>query len=143
MKAGSEPNTRHVVFHSLSHATAALGAALQSSASVSLCTARGAVRYAGPDYLFDIVRLAAAETNNHGDPEANALIDCRDEPALVFAALRVGWRGVIYSGPKAYRHEVDAAVASYRATLVTRVPRTLDLLDESDPVAACLKWYAG
>ena len=141
-KADDGLTVRHVVFHSLSDAKAALEAARRMSTSVSLCTARGAVRYAGPNYLIDVVRLAIVETGSRSNIETSALIDCRDEPALVFAALRAGWQGIIYNGAKSYRNEIEAAVAAHHATLLTRPPRALDLLDAHDPMAACLKWYA-
>ena len=141
-KADDGLTVRHVVFHSLSDAKAALEAGKPMSTSVSLCTARGAVRYAGPYYLIDVVRLAIVETGSRSDIETSALIDCRDEPALVFAALRAGWQGIVYNGARSYRNEVEAAVAAHRATLLTRPPRALDLLDVPDPIAACRKWYA-
>ena len=138
--ASSAIRGSHIVFHTLDHAIAALDTAAQLGAAVCLRTARGAVRYAGPAYLFDVVRLAISKTGSSYEIDASA-IDCRDEPALAFAALRAGWRTVIYSGPRAYRDEVNAAVTSYKATLIARPPRALDLLGEKDPRLACLKWY--
>ena len=142
MTASSAAPARHVIFHTLSDATAALAAAEQSSAQVALRTARGAVRYAGPTYLIEIVRSASAECANRFEIESSAFIDCRDEPALVYTALRAGWRGILYNGPKHYQNEVKAAAAGYRAKLLSRAPRALDLLDHPDSVSACLKWYA-
>ncbi len=133
---------RYVVFHDLNHATAALLAADQSITPVSLCTARGAVRYAGPAYLLDVVRLAVDNTATDPKVVQDALIDCRDEPALAFAALRTGWRTVIFSGAKVLQREVAAAAGEFGATLVARAPRALDLLDQGDPLDACLNWYA-
>ncbi len=132
----------YVVFHDLDHAEAALVAADQSTTPVSLCTARGAVRYAGPAYLLDVVRLAVDKTASDPKVVRDALIDCRSEPALAFAALRTGWRAVIFSGAKALQHEVAAAADEFGAILIARAPRTLDLLDQDDPMDACLNWYS-
>jgi len=133
---------RYVVFHDLNQATAALLAANQSTSPVSLCTARGAVRYAGPAYLLNVVRLAVDKTASDPRVVRDALIDCRGEPALAFASLRIGWRAVIFSGAKALQREVSAAADEFGATLVASAPRALDLLDQGDPMDACLNWYA-
>ena len=130
-----------MIFHSLCHAKAALYAAQRVPTEVVLCTARGAIRYAGASYLIDIVRLAIGETGSVANLEAAALIDCRDEPVFAFAALRAGWRSVLYNGPKHYRNEVAAAAKSYGAVVIPRAPRSLDLMDRPDPAATCLKWY--
>lgn len=132
---------RHVVFHDLDQARAALLAARPSEVRVVLRTARGAVGYAGPSYLLDLVRAAVAGTAS--DPRAidGALIDCRGEPALAFAALRAGWRGLIFAAAGAHRREVEAAAAYYGATLDLRPPRALDLAGLRDPAAACRRWY--
>ena len=132
---------RHVVFHDLDQARAALVAARSSEVRVVLRTARGAVGYAGPSYLLDLVRAAVAGTAS--DPRAvdAALIDCRGQPALAFAALRAGWRGLIFAAAGAHRREVEAAAAHYGATLALRPPRALDLAGHRDPAAACSRWY--
>ena len=132
----------YVVFHDLDHAKAALLAANQSTTPVSLCTARGAVRYAGPAYLLEVVRLAVDKTASDPKVVRDALIDCRGEAALAFAALRTGWRAVIFSGAKTLQREVAAAADEFGATLVARAPRALDLLDQDDPMDACLNWYS-
>ena len=140
MTAGGRRD-RHVVFHDLGQAKAALLAARRSEVGVVLCTAKGAIRYAGPAYLLDLVRTAVAETASDPRLIEAALIDCRNEPALAFAALRVGWRGLVFTATGPHRREIEAAVAHYEATLVVRRPRALDLAGRQDPVAACCTWY--
>ena len=139
--AGAGHREHHVVFHDFGQARAALLAARPSGVRVVLRTARGAIGYAGPAYLLDLVRAAVAETAS--DPRAveAALIDGRGEPALAFAALRAGWRGLIFAAAGAHRREIEAAAAHYAATLVLRPPRALDLAGHRDAGAACRRWY--
>ena len=141
--AGRPPRERHVVFHDLGQATAALLAARPSGVRVVLRTARGAIAYAGPSYLLDLVRAAVATTASDPRTVEAALIDCRDEPALAFAALRTGWRGLIFAAAGAHRREIEAAAAHYGASLALRPPRALDLAGHRDPAAACRRWYRG
>ena len=139
--ASAGQRDHHVVFHDLDQARAALLAARPSGVRVVLRTARGAIGYAGPSYLLDLVRAAVAETAS--DPRAveAALIDGRGEPALAFAALRAGWRGLIFAAAGAHRREIEAAAAHYGATLALRPPRALDLAGHRDAGAACRRWY--
>ena len=140
--AARGPANRHVVFHNLDQAKAALVAAHRSEVRVVLCTAKGAIRYAGPAYLLDLVRVAVAETASNPRAISAALIDCRGEPALAFAALRAGWHGLIFTDAAMHQREITAAAMQYGATLVMRPARALDLAGSQDPVAACLRWYA-
>ena len=131
--ANPKPNPL-IVFHDLAHARAALAAAAERGVPVTLRTAPGAAAYAGPLYLKEIADRALGEMPG---VEAQALIDCASDPALALAALRMGWRRVLYRG----RGKVPAKLADIAGQLGAEImrgaPAGLDLLDSADAPAAC------
>ncbi|MSP51973.1 MAG: hypothetical protein EXQ91_06230 [Alphaproteobacteria bacterium] len=114
----------HIVFRSLSDAVTALDAARRAGVRIVLRSAPGAIRFGGPLYLRKIV--AAAATGRRRRALAGAVIDCGGEAALAFAAIRAGWRAVLFRGPGALEREVEAAAAHGHAGYYRRLPPPLD-----------------
>ncbi|MCH7630493.1 MAG: hypothetical protein IIC07_01190, partial [Proteobacteria bacterium] len=86
---------RAIIFHSLAHARAALGAGREARVEICLVTAPGAARYAGADHLKKIADLALAEFEGEA---SGVLIDSACSPhtrdifndALDISRLAVG-----------------------------------------------------
>lgn len=87
---------RTVIFHDLADARAAL----KCDASVTLQTAPGAAAYAGVGYLMAVIEQAGADG-------CAAVIDCGEDADIVLAALRTGWKKLLFSG----RRDVGAKLA--------------------------------
>ena len=128
---------RAIIFHSLAHALAALGAARETGVDMSLVTAPGAARYAGPDHLKKIVDLALAEFEGESP---DVLIDCGDDAGPAMSALRAGWKALAFSGEPALKRKIADMASQCGARLMDRPADALDLLDERDPDAACRRW---
>ncbi len=130
---------RAIIFHSLAHARAALGAARESGVAICLVTAPGAARYAGPDHLKKIIDLALAEFEGEAP---GVLIDCGENAGPAMSALRAGWKTLAFSGEPDVRRKIADMAAQRGARLVDRPVEALDLLDEPDPDAACRCWLS-
>ncbi len=128
---------RAIIFHSLAHALAALGAAWETGVDMCLVTAPGAARYAGPDHLKKIVDLALAEFEGESP---DVLIDCGDDAGPAMSALRAGWKALAFSGEPALKRKIADMASQCGARLMDRPADALDLLDEPDPDAACRRW---
>ncbi len=130
---------RAIIFHSLAHALAALGAARETGVDMCLVTAPGAARYAGPDHLKKIVDLALAEFE---DAPPDVVIDCGADAGPAMSALRVGWKALAFSGEPALKRKIADMASQCGARLMDRPADALDLLDETDPDAACRRWLS-
>lgn len=129
------PRSRKVVVvHSLEHARAVLAAAAELGIPVTLRTAPGAAAYAGPLYLKELADRALEETPR---AQAQALIDCGDDPALVLAAMRMGWKRVLFRGGAEVGAKLTDIAGQLGAEIVRGAPSGLDLLDSADARAAC------
>ena len=132
----SHPRARHVIYHTLEDAGAALAAARVLEVAPVLRTAPGAVAYAGAPYLKRLVEIAEGV-----EPGRTHLIaDCGADGAAAVAALRAGWPAVIVAGPRSRAASVADIAAQLGAECHTRRPPALDLLGLDDPFAACLAW---
>ena len=145
-KAPAAPADRHrllagrpIVFHTVAHARAAAAAAAALGTTATLLTAPGAHAYAGPLYLGQLVEAALAEWPQAGAIDA-VVLDCGDDSAIAYAALRAGWRDLLFTGRPGPRQQVAGAAESAGVRLYTRAARALDLLDHGDARAACTAW---
>lgn len=129
--------TYAIVIHSLDHAKAALAAAAEMDKPVTLLSAPGAVAYLGATVFRDMVEDAAAAF-----PTARfqAVLDCGDEPGLALGAMRHGVKSVCAH----VLPEVEAKLAENAekrgCTVYHREGPELDLLDMTNPKAACQAW---
>ncbi len=80
---------RTVIFHDLDQARTAL----KCDAGVTLQTAPGAAAYAGVGYLMAVIEQAGADKHA-------AVIDCGEDADIALAALRTGWKKLLFSGRK-------------------------------------------
>ncbi len=83
-----------IIFHDLGDARAALAAAREHNLAITLQTAPGAAAYAGVGYLMAVIEKAGAPA---------AIIDCGEDAGIALAALRAGWKKVLFSGRKDVR----------------------------------------
>ncbi len=133
---------RVILFHSLSHARAALGAAAEAGVPLTLQSAPGVAAYAGAGYLKAVVERAAAA---HPGASFSAVIDCGADPGVALAALRGGWKTVGFSGAaKARAKLADIAGQTGARVLEGAAPsQSLDLLDVADARSVCRAFLAG
>ena len=80
-----------VIFHDLADARAALADARENHTTITLQTAPGAAAYAGVGYLMAVIEQAGAD-------RCAAVIDCGEDAGLALAALRTGWKKLLFSG---------------------------------------------
>jgi len=128
-----------VIVHSLDHARTAVAAAASLGRDVTLVSAPGAGAYAGPLWFKAVVDEAAAAFPGIA---VTAVLDCGAEPGTVLAALRAGFRRVIFTGPEAMRARLAEIAAATGAAIEPRQPGALDLLGQRD-AAACRAFLAG
>ncbi len=131
---------RAIIVHSLDHALAALAAAAELGAPVTLLSPPGAAAYMGAGYFQALIDEARAEYLRV--PVASVL-DCGEEPGLALAALRQGLKAVRFSGPAQVADKIARIAGQMGAELVREELPALDLLDVSEPRAACLEWLEG
>ncbi len=89
-----------VIFNDLAEARAALAAARKNHTAITLQTAPGVAAYAGVGYLMAVIEQAGAD-------RCEAVIDCGEDAGLALAALRTGWKKLLFSG----RRDVRAKLA--------------------------------
>lgn len=130
---------RAIIFHSLDHVRAALSAERDSGVDILLVTAPGAARYAGADHLKKILDLALSE-NEGADPDV--VIDCGEGAGPAMWSLRVGWKLLAFSGEATVKQKISDMAVQCGARLVDIPTEALDLLDEPNPEAACLRWLS-
>jgi len=94
----SRPSARTVTVHDPDEARAAVAAAARDGVSLTLISAPAAAASGGPAWFKALVDAAKADR-----PEAavKAVLDCGSRPADALAALRSGWRTIVYTGPAA------------------------------------------
>lgn len=138
-----QPNQRSVsalpaiVVHSLAHATAALGAAVELRVPVTLISAPSAAGYAGPGWFRAVVEQACAA---HPKVQVTAVLDCGDMAGHALAALREGVRAIRFSGDTSAK--IENIAGQYGALVIAARPEALDLaaVADRDVVAACKDW---
>lgn len=132
------PEPACITVHSLAHAEAALGAAKEAGARVTLLSAPGAGAYVGPGWFGQLLN----QLSDGPDARAGAYLDCGPRPGDVLAALRAGVPGVIFTGRGDVADKLRALADAHGAAFRTDRPAALDLLDAPEPhtaVAAYLR----
>lgn len=127
------------MIHSLAHAVAALEAAEDAGASVTLLSPPDFAAYGGAGFFNAIVRRARAKVPA---AKSEAVIDCGDAPGLALAALRAGAEAVRFGGRRIVREKIAAIAAAHGAKFFTTRPQALDLLDldVANARETCLAW---
>jgi fructose/tagatose bisphosphate aldolase len=131
---------KRIIVHSLAEAEAAVAAAAELGAAVTLQSGPGMATFMGPMWFKALIDEAVA--THPGAPVA-AMLDCADEPGTVLAALRAGLRRARFTGAEETRARLDAIARQMGATVEgeDEAP-TLDLLDLRDPAAAARQFLA-
>lgn len=128
-----------IVFHSLAQAEAALVAAGQRGAAVTLLSAPSAAGYAGPGWFRSVVEQARAA---HPKVTATAVLDCGEFSGLALASLREGVTAIRFSG--ATVDKITDIAGQYGARVITARPAALDLAGIErkgwEMVRACREW---
>lgn len=128
---------RAIVVHDRHDAEAAAAEALDAGVPVILLTAPGAAGYAGVDYLLATIAQGVAAVPG---AEVQAILDCDDAAGDVLAALRVGWKRLLFTGEPELAAKLADIAAQGGAVLITQRPDALDLEGERNPSAACRAW---
>jgi hypothetical protein len=138
-RRSAKPSPRAVVIHSLAHAVAALKAAEETGAPITLLSPPDFAAYGGAGFFNAIIGRACAKVPA---AKSEAVLDCGDAPGLALEALRAGADAVCFGGRPGVRKKIAEIAAAHGARLLTVRPRALDLLDAADAHAACLAWLA-
>jgi len=127
-----------VAIHHLEHGLLAAGIARELDRDVRLLSPPDAAVYLGPGWMEAIERAVEAQTGLR----MSGILDCADRPDLVQAAFRQGTRAVVFRGRKAVAAKLADIARGWRAELMLRRPRALDLGADPDPEPA-LRRYLG
>ncbi len=129
-----------VVVHDLAHMRAVFAAARGAGKPLVAWTAPGAAGYAGVLYLKKAVAAARADV---GEAPVRVVLDCGGDAGHALGALRMGWTDIAFDGAPKLHEKILRIAEQMGARLVApdHAP-ALDLLDESDPEAACRKILA-
>lgn len=126
-----------LIVHSFDQARAALRVAQELSKPILLLTAPGDAARMGVDVLRSMVDQAAAEV---GDAAFEAVIDCGGEPGTAMAALRAGWRDLVFAGDAVVTAKIMDLAHQHGARLRAGPPPARDLGDSRDPERALRAW---
>lgn len=129
--------THAIVIHTLDHAKAALEAASEMDKPVVLLSAPGAVAYLGATVFRDMVAQAAQA---HPTARYQAVLDCGDEPGLAMGAMRHGVSSVCVHVLPEVEAKLGENAAKRGCSVYHREGPELDLMDMSNPKAACVAW---
>ena len=89
------------------------------------------------DRLWDMTQLARDEFTS----SAEVVLDCGDNPATVFGAVRTGWTQIAYNGPEPLLKKVSSLMASHGKQLVSlNKGPVLDLYHSVNPIGDCTVW---
>ncbi|MEE2694454.1 MAG: hypothetical protein VX884_03105 [Pseudomonadota bacterium] len=103
-------------------------------------TAPGAADYAGVQFLWDLIKMVPAQSEKYRE----VVLDCGENPATVFGALRTGWKKVGFTGPPKLRGKVASLLSNYGGEVVVLDEGpVLDLRSSADPATDCVVWLEG
>ncbi len=122
-----------ILFHSLDHAHAAVAAAADLNIPITLQSAPGVAAYAGVGFLTAVVDEAGV---------SDAVIDCGTDAGTAMAALRAGWKRLMFMGDAAMAAKLTDMAGQVGATVGASGAGALDLLDVADPSEACRKFLS-
>lgn len=117
-----------ILFHNLDHARAAVAAAADFNIPITLQSAPGTAAYAGVGFLKAVIDEVGAD---------EAVIDCGMDAGIAMAALRAGWKRLVFSGDEAMSVKLTDMASQMGATVNAGGASALDLLDAAGPSEAC------
>src|SRR5438067_1322522 len=114
-----------IIFHTLAHAVAALGAAAEAGRAVVLTSPPDAGIYAGPGWFREVLRAAREAVPA---AQSSALLDCGSDAGAAMAAIRAGVEAVVFAGRADVAARLaDIAEQSGALLLTARPAAILDL----------------
>ncbi len=131
--------TAAIVVHGSGDALAAVAAAGELDAPLTMISAPGAAAYAGPGWFLEIVtqsRAAAPGLTIAG------LLDCADHAGHAMAALRAGAEAIIFTGDDRVAAKLSAIARETSAVVIRARPSAFDPGDVPDKQAACREWLS-
>lgn len=115
--AGLTRKRQTVTVHGAAEARAALEDARAGGCDITLISAPGAAASGGPGWFMALVECAARD---YPDLKIDSVLDCGDRPGDALAALRAGWKTIVYTGPASAK--IDDIAAQCDATVLRRRP---------------------
>ena len=140
MWRGETPRRTVIVVHGWKHVSAALRAAQEAEATVTLISPAGASYTHGAAFWAAIVKRAQ---ELFADVDAEIVLDCDGAPGHAMAAFRVGLKTVAFAGNAAAATRLMDIAQRHDARLIERPQAHLDLIHSRDPLAACEALLAG
>lgn len=130
---------RRIIVHHVSQIDACLVAADRLGVTPTLQTAKGAVKSAGVSYLYTM-----AESSMPPKPGMPFyyVLDCGDYAGIAMAALRTGFKTLLFTGDPETREKIRSMATPLQAVLVDPASEVLDLLYYPDPVQAAISWLS-
>ena len=129
-----------VIFHNMSHLSAALAVAAETGKQITLLTPVGGAGYADPGYYQRLLERAVSA--NPG-VRCRCLLDCGADAALALQALRDGWMEIVFAGPAETREKIESAAGSMAPRVLAAAPAAIDLMASADIDAACRQALTG
>ena len=128
---------RAIVVHTLDQARAALAVSAERRDRITLYTAAGAASYAGVSYLSAMIGQASRDFP--GSLE-KAVIDCGADAGTAQAALRAGWKTILFHGRGELVKKLAGIAQQKGARLIRESEEVVDLGDSADPMDVCRRW---
>ncbi len=128
-----------IIVHNLEQAKAALKVADELAVTVTLISAPGGAAYLGATVFRDMVDEAS---RCYPGASHQAVLDCGEDPGLVLGALRHGIKAVRVDVGAGLETRLTDIADQQNAIILTDEAPALDLIDNSDPLAACRAWLA-
>lgn len=137
---GETPRRTVIVVHGWKHVSAALQAAREARAAVTLISPAGGSYTHGAAFWAAIVQRAR---ELFAEADAEIVLDCDGAPGHTMAAFRVGLKTVAFAGNAVAATRLMDIAQRHDARLIERPQAHLDLIHSRDPLAACEALLAG
>ncbi len=128
---------RAIVVHTLDHARVALAISAERRVRVTLYTAPGAASYAGVGYLLAMINQASSD---FPDTLEKAVIDCGSDAGTAQAALRAGWKTILFRGRGKLAKNLAGIAKQNGARLIGESEAVVDFGDYEDPMEFGQRW---
>lgn len=127
-----------IVVHDLDHLNAIFESACTHGASVFAITAA----WAGAAYgALAWAEAEAAARAQFPTADVTLALHCLDDAGRAMAALRMGWRRLVYTGDGAIRDKIAQQAAAVGGEIFAEPEGSvLDLAEHADPAAAIADW---
>ena len=129
-----------IIVHDPDHLNAVFESATALEVSMTAMTAAWAGAAYGALYWAE---ATAAARENWPDAEVVVALHCLDDAGRAMAALRMGWKRLVFTGERRVRDKiVEQAAAVDAAVFAEPEAPVLDLGEHADPGAVIADWIA-